>query len=293
MLSCICELVVLTHYGGRANIVEPDRLTSFLKWAGGKRWLINRHLHLFPKTFRRYYEPFLGSGAVFFALRPKRGQLSDSNGELINLYSAIKTFPTEVMRSLRRHASRHSTEYYYSIRASQPVDEIQRAARTLYLNRTCWNGLYRVNLRGEFNVPRGTKNTVIFDSDDFEAVSKALRSMKLRCCNFEETIALAGKADFLFIDPPYTVRHNNNGFIKYNEAIFTWNDQLRLSEAIDCARRRGAQILLTNADHQRIRDLYKRTGVLHQLPRPSVISGISEGRRATSELAVQINYANA
>jgi DNA adenine methylase len=272
--------------------VTSGELASFLKWAGGKRWLVNRHSDLFPEIFNSYYEPFVGSGAVFFALRPCSGLISDSNPELINLYKIMKRMPEELMRCLKRHSANHTTSYYYEIRASRPRSDLQRAARTIYLNRTCWNGLYRVNLKGEFNVPRGTKDSVIFPTDDFLAISQALRHVRVRCCDFADSIEEAKRGDFVFVDPPYTVRHNNNGFVKYNESIFTWNDQLRLYEAVGRARSRGVKILLTNADHRPLRDLYEPMGVVRTLPRPSVISGFISGRRKTSELAVQINYQN-
>ena len=263
---------------------------SFLKWAGGKRWLIQRHSDLFPRHFENYFEPFVGSGAVFFAMRPVRGPISDSNPELINLYKTIKAAPSDLLRLMHRHARNHTTRYYYKMRTMQPHDTLEQAARTLYLNRTCWNGLYRVNKRGQFNVPRGTKNTVLFPSDDFAKISTSLHRIRIRCCDFEEAIAQTSNGDFLFVDPPYTVRHNNNGFIKYNESIFTWDDQLRLSVAIDQAATRGAKILITNADHRPIRDLYKSLGTLHTLPRKSVISGAAAGRRTTTELAIRLNY---
>jgi DNA adenine methylase len=272
--------------------VAIQEISSFLKWAGGKRWLVKRHSYLFPEAFDRYFEPFVGSGAVFFALRPRYGLISDSNSELINLYETIKTAPEDLMRALKRHSVNHSERYYYETRECRPKSSVQRAARTLYLNRTCWNGLYRVNKLGQFNVPRGTKNSVILPSDDFLVVSKALRHIRIRCCDFEETISQTKEGDFLFVDPPYTVRHNNNGFLKYNDSIFTWNDQIRLSRALECARRRGVKMLVTNADHKPIRVLYNGMGAVHTLPRESVISGAVAGRRRTSELAVQINYEN-
>jgi DNA adenine methylase len=269
---------------------EEKEIASFLKWAGGKRWLANRFRHLFPRDFKNYYEPFVGGGSIFFFLRPARGQISDSNAELINLYKMLKRAPLEVWRTLRRHALNHSDAYYYEIRSSRPRSEVGQAARMLYLNRTCWNGLYRVNRQGEFNVPRGTKNTIIFDEDDFEAVASALWRIRIRCCDFEESIDDSKKDDFIFLDPPYTVRHNNNGFIKYNEAIFSWDDQVRLNQAVARARRRGVKILLTNADHGPLREMYRPLGALHSLSRESVIAGSSEGRKPTTELAVRVNY---
>jgi DNA adenine methylase len=147
-----------------------------------------------------------------------------------------------------------------------------------------------VNQRGEFNVPRGTKNKVLLDDDNFSAIATALKRIRIRCCDFEETIDATKKDDFLFLDPPYTVSHNNNGFIKYNESLFTWADQIRLCSAVERAANRGVKILLTNADHKPIRDMYSPLGDVLTLPRASIISGSSAGRKPTSELAVRINY---
>ena len=165
----------------------------------------------------------------------------------------------------------------------------ERAAQFIYLNRTCWNGLYRVNLHGEFNVPIGTKDAVILDTDDFNAVSKSLRSAELCSQDFETTISRAGFGDFLFVDPPYTVKHNNNGFLKYNESIFSWGDQQRLRNALCKAKTQGAQILLLNANHDSIRELFHGLGTMTTLTRQSILSGDPSFRGKTNELAIVVN----
>jgi DNA adenine methylase len=267
---------------GDAGIVVP-----FLKWPGGKRWLAADHRDLFPKKFERYVEPFLGSASVFFALRPQRALLSDANEDLIIAYRAIRSRPKAVIEALARHASNHSDAYYYETRSTQPTALIERAARLIYLNRTCFNGIYRVNLEGVFNVPRGTKNNVILPTDDFHALSRALRGATLENKDFEEIIDQAGVGDFVFADPPYTVRHNTNGFIKYNEKLFSWADQERLASALSRARRRGARILATNANHASIRELYAshRFGQ-HAVSRFSSISATSSSRKQFEELVI-------
>jgi DNA adenine methylase len=214
------------------------QVVPFLKWAGGKRWLIPHAGNLFPDSFDRYIEPFLGGGAVFFHLKPQKAILTDINGELIQTYKAIRDNWRLVFSHLQRHQDNHSSDYYYEIRASKPRTPATKAARMLYLNRTCWNGLYRVNLKGEFNVPIGTKNTVLLDSDDFPALAKLLEGVRLECNDFEWAIDQATEDDFVFVDPPYTVKHNLNGFIKYNETLFAWKDQVRLRDAVDRAVRR-------------------------------------------------------
>lgn len=240
----------------------------------------------FPRDFNGYFEPFLGSGAVFFHLLPPKGFLSDLNSELINVYRSIRERPDLVERYLKRHAAKHSREYYYSLRSSKPLSQYACAARTIYLNRTCWNALYRVNLSGEFNVPIGTKSSVILPTDDFYRVSAILDNIEIGVCDFEEAIDRAGKNDFVFVDPPYTVKHNSNGFVKYNEKIFSWADQLRLKLAVDRAVSRGAKVLLTNADHESIRLLY-REYPSQIFSRKSVIAGRPAARGEYQELVVR------
>lgn len=254
-----------------------------LKWAGGKRWLTGSELLPIPRSYQRYVEPFLGSGALFFHLAPPRALLSDLNKELIGLYQVLKDHPGKLWAIMQRHHHAHSKEYYYKIRTSTPDDPLEAAGRFLYLNRTCWNGLYRVNLKGTFNVPIGTKNTVVFDSDDFDAVSERLANTEIRCSDFEDVIAECGNGDFIFVDPPYTVQHNFNNFLKYNEKIFSWDDQLRLRAAVERAAHRGAFIAITNADHETVRQLYADFGTYTQLGRQSVLAGDATKRGITTE----------
>lgn len=162
-----------------------------------------------------------------------------------------------------------------------------RAAQFIYLNRTCWNGLYRVNLEGKFNVPIGTKQNVILETDDFEATSRLLVGAELVCGDFEKVISRAGENDFVFVDPPYTVKHNYNGFIKYNESIFSWDDQVRLRDSVKTASNRGAKVLVTNACHESIRDIYEDIGELIVLDRASVIAGKSTARGRYEEMVIK------
>jgi DNA adenine methylase len=262
----------------------------FLKWAGGKRWFAYYHHELLPGSFNRYIEPFLGGGAVFFSLRPSIAILSDSNRALVETYQAIRADWQLVWRYLSNHKSRHSREYYYECRSKKLRSPYTRAAQFIYLNRACWNGLYRVNLEGTFNVPIGTKDTIIFDYDDFEKISQALQGAELIVSDFEAVTDLAEKGDFVFVDPPYTVNHNMNGFLKYNERIFTWKDQERLRSALGRAHDRGAKILMTNANHHSIRDLYEGFGTIVTVPRFSRIAGDAGYRRRSTELIVSAGY---
>lgn len=255
----------------------------FLKWPGGKRWLVSSdQLPKLPK-FDRYIEPFLGGGAMFFHLRPDVALLSDLNSDLIELYEVMRDHPRDLRSAMADHQALHAKDHYYAVRGSVPVDPVGRAARFLYLNRTCWNGLYRVNLRGEFNVPIGTKSAVLTKDDDFSLISAALQNHQITCCDFEETVDNAGLGDLLFVDPPYTVQHNMNGFVKYNEKIFQWADQIRLRDAVSRAANRGAAVIVTNADHSCIQTLYSDVGEYSQLTRATVLAGAGGRRGATSE----------
>jgi len=160
----------------------------------------------------------------------------------------------------------------------------------IYLNRTCFNGIYRVNLEGNFNVPKGTKSSVVFDTDDFKAVAELLATADLRTSDFASVIEEAGQGDFVFADPPYTVNHNNNGFVKYNEKLFSWEDQQRLVVALARARGRGAMIVATNADHNSLRQLYRDAGfVLRSVERFSSISCTADSRKQFKELIIRAN----
>lgn len=272
------------------NSQDNSGLEPFLKWAGGKRWLVNRENQISPPRYKRYIEPFLGGAAVFFSLPETPYIISDLNPELINCYESIKSNYREVEKHLRLHQRKHCDDYYYQVRKSQPRKECIRAARFLYLNRTCWNGLYRVNLQGQFNVPRGTKNKVLLDTDNFKNIAKRLSEGKILCQDFGETLSVAGAGDFVFIDPPYTVNHNLNGFLKYNEKIFSWDDQERLKEEIVLAVERGAMVTMTNADHKSIHKLYKGLGKIEKIKRSSVIAGRSSHRGVTSEILMRIGW---
>jgi len=262
--------------------------TPFLKWAGGKRWLVAGRPELFRVWGERYIEPFLGSGAVYFHVQPARAILSDINPDLVNAYRSVRDNWMEVSSALREHSKKHSTSYYYDVRDNvKSLGATDEAARLIYLNRTCWNGLYRVNRKGHFNVPIGTKDSVLLDTDDFKSLSTLLQKARIDHCDFESTIDQALEDDFLFVDPPYTVQHNLNGFIKYNERLFSWDDQVRLRDALVRADLRGARILMTNADHKSIRDLY--LGVFHQesISRNSVLAGRGGKRGVVTELLIR------
>lgn len=258
----------------------------FLKWAGGKRWLVDRAEFRLPKYEGRYIEPFLGGGAVFFFHKPAQAILSDINSRLIETYCAIRDDWHAVWSALSEHQIKHCKSHYYAERATTKLDRCERAAQFLYLNRACWNGLYRENLKGKFNVPIGTKSNIILDSDDFQSSSEILGKADILAQDFELTIDRSEAGDFIFVDPPYTTAHNYNGFVKYNQTMFTWNDQIRLRDSLVRASSRGASILVTNANHKSIHDLYDDYADIYETSRASVISGKSEGRQCTSEAII-------
>lgn len=265
---------------------NEKQIVPFLRWAGGKRWMIYGYPGLFPTEYNRFIEPFLGSGAVFFSLKPKKAILSDLNSELIETYCAIRDDYKTVEAELRRHHRNHSKSYYYEMRGKRLRTNATRAAQLIYLNRTCWNGLYRVNLNGVFNVPIGTKTNVVLPTDNFQGLSNLLKRVRLMNKDFEPIIAKAKEGDLLFIDPPYTVKHNNNNFRKYNEHIFSWEDQIRLSESLLAAKDRGVKIILCNADSESVIKLYKGIGKMFKLNRKSRLAADPSKRQNTTELAI-------
>lgn len=274
----------------RSRQLISDYITPpspFLKWAGGKRWLVRKYYSLFPKSFRNYYEPFLGSGAVFFSLMPKRGVLSDCNGDLICTYQALKENWKSVYRYLRMYGNKHSKEFYYSIRASRPTSLFARAARFIYLNRTCWNGLYRVNQNGEFNVPKGTKDKVVLETDNWGAVSSALKNFELIQSDYLQVLDRVHKDDFVFLDPPYTIQTKQT-FVRYNKQGFFWEEQLALCHAAAVVASRGAKVMVTHKANECIKRLYERAGFfVRTISRNSVISGDPNGRGRYDELLIR------
>lgn len=271
--------------------MSTKEILPFLTWAGGKRWLVKNYQEIFPDDYNVYIEPFLGSGSVFFHLNPQKAILSDINADLICTYIALKTDWNKVYKHLKIHQRNHSPEYYYRIRDYNPRKLETKAARFLYLNRTCFNGIYRVNKQGKFNVPIGSKQNVILNTDDFKEISDRLKNVLILNHDYEAIINMANRDDFIFVDPPYTVNHNDNGFIQYNEKLFSWADQIRLCEALVRARDRGAKIIITNANHESVRNLYEEYDFeYHIVSRFSGISSKAKGRKNYEEIIVKSNF---
>ena len=261
--------------------------SPFLKWPGGKRWFVNQYLDVFPQKYNNYFEPFLGGGSVFFALQPQNGIITDINNDLIDLYIVMRDEPDKLKKMMLGHQKEHCKEYYYYIRSKIYEEKVERAAQFLYLNRTCFNGMYRVNKNGVFNVPIGTKNNCIYDIDKFEEYAKSLKKVKIRASDFEETISKAQFGDLIFADPPYVVSKNQDGFIKYNDKLFTWADQERLCNCLSEANVRGVKIVLTNVDTKEIYDMYREHRFyIRKLRRSSMIAGNAAKRGNITELLI-------
>ncbi|HIK32316.1 MAG TPA: DNA adenine methylase [Oscillatoriales cyanobacterium M59_W2019_021] len=252
------------------NKVSSNKLVKpFLKWAGGKRQLLPEIRRYIPHKIQgTYYEPFVGGGAVFFDLQPKKAVINDSNSELINCYEVIRDSVDDLIEELRKHQQKHSEEYYYEIRGwdrrkeyPQNKSKLERAARIIFLNKTCYNGLFRVNSQGQFNVPFGrNKNTNIFDEAVLLAVSKYLNAkqnnIEIINKDFEAALRTAKKGDFIYFDPPYDPVSSTASFTGYDVNGFNRDEQKRLKEVVDDLNSRGCQILLSNAYTDFISDLY-------------------------------------
>jgi len=254
-----------------------------LRWAGSKKNLLPEIKKIFPIDFSAYHEPFLGSGAIFFNLVTKRpSYLSDSNHHLINAFSQLKYNVEDIISLLRSYSN--NEEFYYYIRNNKPKTLIESASQFIFLNRTCYNGLYRVNQQDSFNVPYGKRKNVDFVTENLlRQISTLLKDANLGTNDFEETLPNINANDLVFIDPPYVVSHNENGFIEYNKKIFTWDDQIRLKRFILNIIEKDAYYILTNAAHESIKNLYSDIAVPYELKRLSKIGGKNAYRGMISE----------
>lgn len=272
----------------RAKPLVRPFAQPILKWAGGKQWLAPAAPHLVPPRWQgRYFEPFLGGAALFFAVEPARATLSDRNGELISTYRAIRDDVAGVANLLERYP--YDKDFYYELRKRRVKSDRAHAARFLYLNRTCWNGLYRINQDGHFNTPFGRfKNPTICQRARLEKAARLLRRSKLRVGDFEEIISEARPGDFAYFDPPYITGHLNNGFLKYNAPLFSWEDQKRLALVSSRLARAGVFVLISNADQEAVLNLYRGL-FFYRAVRRSLIAGSAACRGTVTE-ALLSNY---
>ncbi|AGA77676.1 DNA adenine methylase [Echinicola vietnamensis] len=259
----------------------------FLRWAGGKTWLLKYLDAFLPKKFNNYHEPFIGGGSVFIYLKSTgkikgNAYLSDKNEDLINAYNILKDQPEELIKILGEY--KNEKDFYYFIRDQKFTDQLRQAGQFIFLNRTSFNGIYRVNLKGEYNVPYGFKKyKQLFDFENLRSLSRLLSNTSMRFRDFAETINEIKKEDLVFLDPPYTVAHGNNGFVKYNQKIFSWQDQERLKEFLEEIVKKEAYFILTNAAHESISNLFNDVTKPHEINRYSVVGGVGAERREISE----------
>jgi DNA adenine methylase len=255
----------------------------FLRWAGGKRWLLKQlHNYLPINGFNQYHEPFIGGGSIFFHLQPEKAFISDLNKELIDTYKAVQQDVELVIIFLKEF--KNTEEDYYQIRSVKFDDFFQEAARFIYLNQTSFNGLYRVNLNGNYNVPYGKRHKHKFDYDNLRKASKNIKNTSFSSGDFSGVIQNVKKGDLVFLDPPYTVTHNSNGFIQYNQKIFSLSEQYRLSEMIDKVKDIGAYYILTNAAHPEVKNIFQKDDSFFEVSRASVIGGKGSKRGKYAEL---------
>ena len=268
--------------GASEVMVKP-----FLRWVGGKTWFLKEINQFSLDNINNYFEPFLGGGSVFFYLSQigklhNRIVLSDINKELINCYIQLRDNIEDVIKYLQNYKNEESV--YYSIRELSPRSDSEAAARFIYLNRTSFNGIFRVNLNGVYNVPYGFKNySILFDYNNLRRVSEVLAEIQIIHCDFQTILGEISEGDLVFLDPPYTVAHDNNGFIKYNQKLFSWSDQERLKFVVELIATKGAYFILTNAAHPSIDALFGSTGTEVQLSRHSVIGGKKAKRGIINE----------
>ena len=272
----------------------------FVKWAGGKRQIIDKLKQYIPEEFNTYYEPFVGGGALLFELSPKDAVINDSNKELMNVYECLKDEKKfdAMCRELNHHEAEHSEEYYYKIRnldrdknKFNKLADYKRAARTIYLNKACFNGLYRVNSKNEFNVPFGKKNKVnTYDGSNLITVSNYLTLNNIKICNedFEKSVKTAKKGDFVYFDPPYD--SDTSTFNSYTEEGFGKEEQKRLAKVFKELDKKGVYVMLSNHNTVLVNELYKDYNI-HVIEAKRNINSNGKKRGKVEEVIIT-NYNN-
>ena len=270
----------------------------FVKWAGGKRQILDKLIKYVPEDFNTYYEPFVGGGALFFELSPKNAVINDSNEELINVFRCIKDEEklTKMSNELNHHEANHSEEYYYKIRnidrdknKFNRLSDYKRAARTIYLNKACFNGLYRVNSKGEFNVPFGKKLKVnTYEGQNIGIIHAYLNfnNIKILSIDFEEAVKDAKEGDFIYFDPPYD--SDTSTFNSYTEDGFSKDEQIRLSNVFKNLSDRGCYVMLSNHNTVLINELYKDL-YIHKITAKRNINSNGKKRGKVEEVIIT-NY---
>lgn len=263
-------------------------LQPFTKWTGGKRQLLPI-LHAYrPETFNRYFEPFIGGGALFFDLAPEKAVINDFNEELINAYMQIRDYPEQLLNLLRTHKENNSKEYYLDIRSVdrdgrlEQMTDVERAARLMYMLRVDFNGLYRVNSKNQFNVPYGRyKNPKIVDVDLVHEISEYLNENNIDILNvdFAEAVAEADAGDFVYFDPPYIPLNETSSFTSYTHEGFSYEEHVRLRDTVIDLTNRGVSVLLSNSASPLVEELYADFNIYHvEATRTNGASRESRGR---------------
>jgi DNA adenine methylase len=274
-----------------------DLPKPFVKWAGGKRQLIEQLIQYAPSHFNGYFEPFLGGGAFFFKLsslgRINKAYLNDSNEELINAYNVIKENPLHLISELESGSYKNNKETFINIRKTHPTNTIKAAARFIYLNKTAFNGLYRVNSNGQFNAPFGRyNNPLICDEDNILAVSRALQKDELTCMDFEDAVNDAEEGDLVYFDPPYAPLNATSNFTGYTKDSFSEKDQEKLAKTFSKLDRRGCFVMLSNSYTPLVLDLYDEFKV-NTVMASRVINCKAERRGKIKEVIVTNDYLQA
>jgi DNA adenine methylase len=261
-----------------------------VKWSGSKAAIAGRLAELAPRAFRAYHEPFVGGGALFFRLRPGRAFLSDLNAELANLYVVVRDQLEALIAALARHEN--TPEHFYAVRGIHPdsLRPIERAARTLFLNRTCFNGIYRVNRQGIFNVPYGKQqHTTFFQPEALRQAHVALAGVRISCCDFVQATQRARAGDFVYLDPPYVAGlRGGGGFTHYQREGFDEDDERRVADLVRALDQRGCFVMLSSADTRAIRALYRGYRI-ESFAVPRRVGGHAGRRGPAGEIVVR-NY---
>lgn len=278
-----------------------SNIKPFVKWAGGKNGLINSLISFIPKNFNSYFEPFVGGGALFFYLKnlnilnSKKIYLNDKNAELINAYKQIKINPNKLLEELEILKNNHSKEYFYKIRNLDrdfdfySLSEVFRAARFIYLNKTCFNGLCRYNAKGNFNTPMGSyKNPKIYDKDLIFSVHEVLKNVSITNKDFEVVSLKAKKGDFIYFDPPYYPINKTSSFVSYTDN-FSANEQIRLYKLFKMLDCEGIKVLQSNSNTDFIKELYKDFEIIEVISKRA-INCKGDKRGKITELIIRGNY---
>jgi DNA adenine methylase len=282
----------LANQVGQPEVLDMEGVaTPFVKWVGGKRSIIELLTARMPMSFGTYWEPFAGGAALFFELREnlQNPHLSDTNFDLIVSYKVIQKNPVPLLEALQRHAAQHNEAYYYSVRSQHNLrDPIAIAARFIYLNRTCYNGLWRVNGKGEFNVPFGRyTNPRIVQSNNLWACHAALQGVDIRFGAFDGIAAKAG--DFVYFDPPYHPT-DETSFTKYSKSDFTESDQLRLRDFALELSAQQVKVMISNSDTSFIRSIYQENGFkVSTIRAPRLVNSKADKRGCVNEVVIT-NY---